>query len=54
MACPEEVKVLLLLHDGLAHDRAGPASWARKARCIPGFFFQGVYLGNNPLLSSWP
>jgi hypothetical protein len=39
MARPEEVEVLLLLHDGLAHDPAELARWAREARCIPGFFF---------------
>jgi hypothetical protein len=48
LARPEEVKVLLLLHDGLAHDPAELASRAREARCIPGFFFRGIYLGNNP------
>jgi hypothetical protein len=47
MARPEEVKVLLLLHDGLAHDPAELTSWAREAWCIPGFFFWGIYLGNN-------
>ncbi len=48
MARPEELKVLLLLHDGLAHDPDELRSWAREARCIPGFLFWGVYLGNNP------
>ena len=48
MARPEEVKVLLLLHDGTAHDPDALASWAQEARCIPGFFFWGIYLGNNP------
>jgi hypothetical protein len=47
MARPEEVKVLLLLHDGAAHDPDKLASWAQQARC-PGFFFWGIYLGNNP------
>ena len=48
MARPEEIKVLLLLHDGLAHDPDPLASWAREARCLPGFFFWGIYLGSNP------
>jgi hypothetical protein len=48
MARPEEVKVLLLLYDGLAHDPVELASWAREARCLPGLFFWGIYLGNNP------
>ncbi len=48
MARPEEVKVLLLLHDGLAHDPQELASWVREAWCIPGSFFWSIYLGNNP------
>jgi hypothetical protein len=48
MTRPEEVKVLLLLHDGLAHDPGELASWARQARCLPGCFFWGIYLGKNP------
>jgi hypothetical protein len=48
MARPEEVKVLLLLHNGLAHDPDELASWAQQARCIPGFFSWGIYLGHNP------
>ena len=48
MARPEEVKVLLLLHDGAAHDPDKLALWAREVRCIPDFFFWGIYLGNNP------
>jgi hypothetical protein len=37
MACPEEVKVLLLLHDGAAHDPTELASWVREARASPAF-----------------
>lgn len=40
--------MLLLPRDGLAHDPAELAAWAQQARCIPGFFFWGIYLGNNP------
>jgi hypothetical protein len=39
MARPEEVKVLLLLHDELAHGCAELASWTREAQCMPSFFF---------------
>jgi hypothetical protein len=46
VARPEEVKVLLLLHGGLAYDPDELALWALRARCIPGFFW-GIYLGNN-------
>ena len=48
MARPEGVKSLLLLHDGLAHDADALASGARQMRCLSGFFFRGIYLGNNP------
>jgi hypothetical protein len=48
MARPEEVKVLLLLHDGLAHDPVELASRAQEVWYLPSFFFWGIYLGNNP------
>lgn len=47
MARPEKAEVLLLLHDGLAHDPDELAAWAREAQCISDFFFCGIYLGND-------
>jgi hypothetical protein len=35
IACSEEVKVLLLLHDGLAHDPDELASWVRQRTFRP-------------------
>jgi hypothetical protein len=47
MARPEGVKVLLLLHDGLAHDPDALASWAGEMRCVSGFFSWGSTCGTT-------